>query len=367
MISVTDRQLLSLVAAGLEFCALDVDLFSTGVDWQAIYHQAVRQTVVGMAYDGLSQLPVGLRPSRNLLLQWYGQVRLIEQGNAQIDGVLSEVIERYHTAGLHPVLLKGQGVGQYYPNPSHRQPGDIDLYWGTDCPRANQEITSWPGVKFEHETSYHQSYVWQGIDIENHSKYVDFYSAKNRRLWRAFSEKVALTDGEKQVCGHQTVLVPSPTMNAVYLYLHLQHHFLQVGVGLRQVCDWLCLLRSRRQQIDGAVLKEAVQGLPFLQSMKALAYVAVTYLHCPLDLFPFIWDEDATCRDGELMLSEIMKTGNFGHDTPTMRSFKRGRFLGNLRSYSLALRRHVSIYRLCPSEVRAYPITWLKSKCQKGK
>lgn len=41
----------------------------------------------------------------------------------------------------------------------------------------------------------------------------------------------------------QKVAMFNATFNAFYVFMHLYHHFLQVGVGLRQVCDWMLIMK----------------------------------------------------------------------------------------------------------------------------
>ena len=40
------------------------------------------------------------------------------------------IFKEMHDNGVDPILLKGQGIAQYYPNPDFRQCGDIDIYVG---------------------------------------------------------------------------------------------------------------------------------------------------------------------------------------------------------------------------------------------
>lgn len=64
------------------------------------------------------------------LLQWIGVGALIEQRNRVMDERCKELLSNMYFAGLHPTILKGQGIAHYYLEALQRlrQPGDIDVY-----------------------------------------------------------------------------------------------------------------------------------------------------------------------------------------------------------------------------------------------
>lgn len=362
-LSKSERQFLELLRCGLWGASPDEELFRTPVCWQDIYELARKQTVVGVVYDGIAALPKDLQPPREVILHWYGAVLQIEQSNKLLNERLIEVVEKYRAADIDCVLLKGQGVGQYYRNPLHRQSGDIDLFFHQDFEKANAEARNWEGVTFHEATAYHLGFEWKGAVIENHLVYVDFYSKRNKKALKAFLELVPLVGKEALSLKDFSVSVPTPQMNVIYLFLHLLHHFLQVGVGLRQVCDWLCLIKERGSELDMTIFEKSVDLLPVRRAMSALLYVGEKYLGLPEGSLPL--DTQTSNQDGEMMLRDILDMGNFGQDTVLWRSFRKGQYLKNTKAYLLALHRHTRIYRFCPSEVRAYPISWMKNNLLK--
>lgn len=48
----------------------------------------------------------------------------------------------------------------------------------------------------------------------------------------------------------QTIVLSNLTFNAFYIFVHLYYHFLQVGVGFRQICDWMLWLKRQEETID---------------------------------------------------------------------------------------------------------------------
>lgn len=363
-ICLRERQFLGLVASGLWGHPMRGELLEGPLDWDYLLRLARKQTVTGLFYESVALLPAEKRPPREVILGLFASVRQIEQANVRLNAAVEAVVGRYRRAGLEPVLLKGQGVGQYYRDPLRRQPGDIDLYFPTreQFDAANAEAARWEGVLFHEDTTYHRSFDLHGVTVENHVRYADFYAQRNKRAWRRVTEEVPLVGDEAFRFGDFSVSVPCPQMNAVYVFLHLMHHFLQVGVGLRQVCDWLCLLKAKQADIDAAVFARSVRAMGMERAMTALACAAERYMDFPCGLVPFDTGTEQARRDGELMMRDILEVGNFGHGTKVMKNFRRNAHFHNIKSYIWAFQRQLRLRRICPSEVCAYPWVWLKSK-----
>ena len=74
---------LALVRAGLwadtESTDIGIKGFAETVDWEIIYQLAEEQSVIGVALAGLEHSSV--KPPQDILLQWIGEVQMIEQQN----------------------------------------------------------------------------------------------------------------------------------------------------------------------------------------------------------------------------------------------------------------------------------------------
>jgi len=80
--------------------------------------------VLGLILAGLEHSEV--KPPKELLLEWIGEVQMIEQRNKAMNGFVSELIERLRKEDISCVLVKGQGVAQCYEKPLLRSCGNID-------------------------------------------------------------------------------------------------------------------------------------------------------------------------------------------------------------------------------------------------
>ena len=123
-----EQQFFALLRAGLWSESLDISLFSGKTNWNGLLKLGEKQTVLGVLGDGIGQLPPELRPSREQLRWLQSRLLQIRQHHLLLNHTLEEVNGRLCAAGVHPILLKGQGVARYYRYPEQRQCGDIDLY-----------------------------------------------------------------------------------------------------------------------------------------------------------------------------------------------------------------------------------------------
>ena len=84
---------------------------------------------MGILFDGIQRLSssdVGI--SRDLLLQWMAQCKMLEKANVRVNDAAIQVSEWFRKKGFRTCILKGQGNALLYSNGLHRTPGDIDIW-----------------------------------------------------------------------------------------------------------------------------------------------------------------------------------------------------------------------------------------------
>lgn len=347
----------SLVRAGLWNTPADAALFRglAPAQWQEFHRLAHTQSLLAVVFDGLNTLPADLRPPRPLYLQWAAQTLQIEQANDRLDRMIVRLDRLYTDAGLRPVLLKGQGMAACYRQPRHRQCGDIDVYLGKDGqPRANRLLLEAGAQETGEESDKHASYELDGVHVENH-RLVNRTNnpLANRRFCRLVCEWYP-QDAERRI----GMATPPPTFNALYIFLHAFEHFLNSGIGLRQLCDWCCLLRTRRDDIDADRLVRDLRRLGLLRAARAFGYVCVSRLGLPPEYLPF---DTAGCRRlGEDLVDEIFATGNFGKHDRRVAPRPKGYWRGKWHTFCRATRRVARLYGYAPVEACFYPVTLIK-------
>lgn len=344
----------SLVRSGLWGTCADEALFqsTSAAEWESLYRMAQAQALLAITFDGIGTLPTELRPPRTLYLQWAARTAQIEQANKRLNETVIELQSLYSDAGLHPVLLKGQGIGLNYRTPLHRQCGDIDIYLGKKGQPVANRLLLQQGAEVEGEASdKHASYSLRGVHIENHRIILRLNNPLASRRFRHLVDEW-FPQGAEAGCA---MPLPPATFNALYIFLHAFVHFLNSGIGLRQLCDWTCLLAQRHKDIDSPALLRQLQDLGLLRAAQAFGYIAVTRLGLPPNRLPFPLEDSKIL--GEKLLEDILATGNFGQHDLRIKPRPKGYWAGKWYTFCRATRRCNELRHFAPGEAFWYPTT----------
>ena len=102
--------------------------------WQEVYQLAQEQSVQGIVLQGIEWFKnhnlnpdLDLNIPKVLLLQWIGEVQVIEQRNKDMNAFIADLIEKLGKNDIYALLVKGQGIAQCYEKPLWRCSGDVDL------------------------------------------------------------------------------------------------------------------------------------------------------------------------------------------------------------------------------------------------
>ena len=341
-----EKAFFSLLRAGLwPNHQPDADLFGEQTDWNEIFILSMQQTVTGLVWDGMAKLPSELQPPKAFKLKWYSYVLKIEQGNEQINGSVAEIIPAYQQSGLHPVLLKGAGLAALYPNPLHRCAGDMDIYVGeTDYDKANRVAQS-IGYKMGSESTYHSHLDRGTMVVENHRKMVAIFSKPlQKEFLRQLSAWYPSGAASVQING-VAIPVPPAQFNVLFVFLHMYKHFIQMGVGLRQLCDWAILLNST--SVSSLELGGCKKGWEYL------GLFLVEYLGLDAEKLPYY--NPAMRTEMELAKELILKDGNFGfNDVEFHTKRPKSYWAGKLFSMRYQANRWFKVLRIQPSQAMSF-------------
>ena len=234
------------------------------------------------------------------------------QQNAMIP-ILSQAWKALTEAGIDPVLLKGFGLAQYYPQPHLRQWGDMDVYVGQKNYHLGCETlrAAFPGVKHmaEEGNDYkHYNFEFGNAVLEMHRISMAFAHPRDRRYYEKWEEQSLTKDGPKIEVGDLTITVPEDTFNVFFVFLHAWHHFIETGMNMKQMCDIAVILHAKRDVIDTHRLKEALKKLHLMEVWQQIMYILVKYLGMAKEECPFYSDKLA--KRAELLLERIMQEGS---------------------------------------------------------
>lgn len=283
----------------------------TASRWWNVYRMAVRHTVAGIAWRGLHHLPDAMLPDEALMIHWVAKADNIERKNRRMDTALDRLLRLMHANGLQPVLLKGQGVADFYPLPPMRECGDIDLYFPSrEEERKAAKLVQDSGCQVEKQPDGSYRYVWMGVETEHHTRLFDLHSPwlqgylSSLIRKHGFRPRIASTDPSAA-----PVLIPSPLPTLLLLNTHLLKHLMGHGIGLRQFCDMARAYHVMHGNYSPEELRDAYRRTGLLKWSTQLHAILTSHLGLPATDLPYpIPDVPVSPR----LLHTILYGGNFG-------------------------------------------------------
>ena len=270
--------------------------------WQQLYHTAVRQSLVGVCYQGVCLMPEGNRPPVETALQWATQAETIRGMNGLLYQEAARLTQQFAEKGRRTAILKGQTNARLYPDPYSRQPGDIDIWVEGGKESVLALLPDHPTASYHH---VHLPTDEKGVVVEIHFRPAsgNHNPLTNRRLQRWLEQEILTAEMvEEGFC------VPSVRFALVMQLAHIQRHFLSGGIGLRHICDYFLLLQQASPE-DRQTIAPLLKPFGLAHTAGALMWVLAEVLQ--------LEEEKMCCKKdsgrGEWLLREIMAGGNFGH------------------------------------------------------
>ena len=285
--------------------------------WGEVLQLAYEQEVGAIALDGYEEylkiIPkdeqVVVSPQdKILIIEAIGQLQLVEQNFAKHQEVVQKLGDILHKKEIPFVIMKGFACAQYYPNPKHRECGDIDIYPGElfdECNKSLKEAgTGVDPYYYRHSASY-----IDGVMIENHRVLCDLRGPrKQTKELEALLEqhandslkhgKLAMVDGAL-VSG---ATFPIANFNVLFLPWHVSAHFMVERVTLRHLLDWALFLGHDGNGIGLELYRHAKKNFTFGYSkmVDILTNLSLRYLNMPAEGVPTEIIDDARKFDDNL-------------------------------------------------------------------
>lgn len=341
---------------------LNLDLIED-VKWNEVYQLAQEQSVQGIVLQGIdtvqgSWLKVHGSPlvPKGLLLQWIGEVQVIEQKNRSMNAFVAELIEKLRKADIYALLVKGQGVAQCYEKPLWRSCGDVDLFLSNNnYEKAKKFLMPLASeVETEYQGSKHLGMTIDGWVVELHgSLRVGLPNRINHELDDI--QRDTFYDGNVRAWNNNgtRIFMLSKGNDIVYVFVHFFNHFYKEGVGLRQICDWCRLMWTYRDEIDVKKIESRIRKMGLVSEWKAFYNLASRYLGMP-DLGSGLMVHDSRFdKKADRIMEFILKSGNMGHN----------RDMSHFSKYPYLIRKCVSMGRRISdliNHARIFPLDSLR-------
>lgn len=227
--------------------------------------------------------------------------------------ILSKAWHSLVNIGVHPVLLKGFALAQYYPQPHLRQWGDIDLYVGEcnyykACDALREAFPGIEHTEHEEDNNRHYNFVFDNTVLETHRVSAVFYHPRDRRYYKRLEAKNLTKEAPTIKMEGLVLKVPEDTFNVFYTFLHAWNHFVETGMNMKQLSDIAILLHNKRKAINVKQLHEMLFKLHLMDVWQLIMYIMVHYLGVIQDECPFYTEK---CGErAELLFEHIMSEGS---------------------------------------------------------
>ncbi len=248
--------------------------------------------------------------------------------------ILKKTFAALSAGGIHPVLLKGFGLATLYPKPYLRSWGDLDVYVGPEqyhqaaallrdaFPHAKHHDEEWEELK-------HYNFVMPDGLVEMHRTTVKMEHPRDKRVYYALENAAMQSNASVVQVEDLTVHVPEDKFNMLFVFLHAVHHFVEEGLGFKQICD-VCLLAhhiyaaratdEKRLAEYKKYMKTNLCKLRLSEMWQLFGYICVEKLGLPAQEWPLLWCtiDDAQCtmewnrwlqKHGELFAQRVMTEG----------------------------------------------------------
>ena len=302
--------MLELLKATLQRSISEKELNREEADIQQVISVARQHAVLSLLYDTVQELPVFAegrdrveRETRQIVLQNYRLLFLSKY--------LIGLLERH---GIQALLLKGVSTAQYYPVPELRKSGDVDLLVAGDVDK-NQLFSILKEAGFrekeEQHANHHMEYISpDGVLVEIHTTLTEDFAQKEiNRALEELNEGCFRNIQKDVIMGVELPNLSKP-YHACELLLHMLHHFLRTGFGLKLLCDWVVLWQQEWSGEEKSCFQELARKSNIHRFAEIITATCVEYLGMDKKEFP--WDYVTEEIPVEEFMKEILEAEEFG-------------------------------------------------------
>ena len=317
----------------------------TPKDWEVMFWMARQQALIGVCYDGICRIPAYQLPPSEILNAWKiltEKIVNIHHLHLQRTEEMKDILSRL---GLRGCILKGIALSRLYPVPEWRMCGDIDVWvQGTHesiLTALEKDFKTWGVLYQECKVDF-----FPDVDVEIHFHPGKMYNPfLNARLQR-YLEK------ESPIRSDEVLTLADLRFHAVYCMAHMFHHYLEGGIGLRQMMDYYYILLHLNPS----------DRVPVMTALRHLGMGRFTAAMMESLQFNFGLEEEFfLCEPdhllGKKLMDEAIRGGNFGV-RDRRNHFKKGE--SRLHRFFRKSSRVLSYFSQYPREVIWAPYARLK-------
>lgn len=243
------------------------------------------QGVGGICFSGIQKVITALgQEGQSLMdtmayLKWLGMTAKRAQLNEQQIQTTERMAEEWGKEGIKMVLMKGQANGLNYPNPMHREKGDVDVFLIRDgrCAYAEgNEAARKMGMHVDDSWYKHSVISANGESVENHQYFVHTRDGKRGKNLDKTLRELVFVD-KYETYPDSEILLPPVMFNALFLTYHALAHFVSEGMHLKQIVDWVMFLKKYGNDIDWVALRKMCEEFNLRVFLECTNLIASKY------------------------------------------------------------------------------------------
>lgn len=237
------------------------------IEWTGLQALAEQQGLFAISLDGIGKLPSELRPEKEFLLQWIGEVMQMEAEYTAQQKAAAEMSLLFHHNAVRTYVLKGTVVSECYPNPIHRNSVDLDCFLtetvqglkGLKSLSGHEHFDAWElgnqlmereGYKVERSFYKNSTIYLPGLIVENHLFLTPFRGNNTLKKLECVLQTMIREDKDEDRIEGTWLYRPPVMVTALFLIEHAYSHFLHEGLTWRMVLDWMMFSRKHKDKID---------------------------------------------------------------------------------------------------------------------
>ncbi len=301
----TAEQKLLLDTAACAVQGKQLNIQPESICWTDFLREAQSQGVFLPVFHILSQVP-GLLPEE-IGSEFSRCARRATARNMQAEFSQTELVSALEKAACPYVILKGEASAGYHPVPELRQLGDVDFLVPEN--RIDSVIAEMKQLGYEAQWNDHHWLLQKGRSrLEMHLEPTGIPEAKHRGEITEFFRTIYENSLEISGAGGK-FRTAGEAHHGLILLLHMQHHAVSEGMGLRHLMDWACYVNATAEKVFWQQsLLPLLRQIGLFRFCAVMTKITAMYLGtcCP------DWAEAANpelCRE---LMEDILAGGNFG-------------------------------------------------------
>ncbi len=328
----------------------------SALQWQEIFKIAEGHSILSLLFDDIDNkknIPDELIKKLNIVskqtvLQQYHLLFLTRY-----------IIELLKQKGVETVVLKGVGIGSYYPIPELRKSGDIDLLLLNPLQEdIVKEIMIENGfwVSEEQLALHHITFETQsGIGIEVHTLLAEPFD--NQKINNYLIK--LLRSGECKAENRNVMGIDLPVLTKPYyafeLLLHMLQHFLRSGFGLKLLCDWVVFWQEEITKEDRECYLNLIDEAGIKAFSDVITKTCIQYLG--LNAEKVLWMKMAEDSPVDEFMREVLDAEEFGKSGENRMVMMRGTgFMDYVREFHHQMHLNFPKVGKC---VLFWPVLWI--------